>query len=158
MESIIEWKDGFAFEARNGSFSIPMDATYPVGHEHGSNPKEVLLSAVAGCAGMDVMGILKKKKQKIDSLKITAIADQSTKSYPHIFTGIDLVFEFIGIVDYDEVLRAVQLSQNLYSGVSAMICETVPIKWVVFVDGVNIGNGSAYFNQDEDFYQTSFEG
>lgn len=158
MESIIEWKKDFAFEARNGRFSIPMDATYPIGHKHGSNPKEVLLSAVAGCAGMDVMGILKKKKQRIDSLKITAIADQSTKTYPHIFNDIDLVFEFVGIADYEEVLKAVQLSQNLYSGVSAMICETVPIKWVVFVDGVNIGNGVANFNRNEDFYQTSFEG
>lgn len=158
MESIIEWKEGFTFVAKNGSFSVPMDAVYPVGHNHGSNPKELLLSALAGEAGMDVMGILKKKKQKIDSLKITALADHSTKNYPHIFTGIDLIFEFVGIVDYDEVLRAVELSQNLYCGISAMICETVPVKWIAFVDGVNIGNGTANFNRNDDFYQTSFEG
>lgn len=158
MESTIEWKEGFAFEARNGVFKIPMDATYPIGHNHGSTPKEVLLSALAAEAGMDVIGILKKKKQKVDRLKITAVADQNTKNYPHMFTSIDLIFEFIGLIDYDEVLRSVQLSQNLYCGISAMLCETVPVKWVVFVDGVNIGNGKANFNRDEDFYQTSFEG
>ena len=158
METRIEWKKGFAFEAKNGRFSIPMDATYPVGHNQGSNPKEVFLSALAAEAGMDVIGILKKKKQKIDSLSITAFANQNTNSYPHVFTGIDLIFEIVGIVDYDEALKAVQLSQNLYCGISAMICETVPVKWVVIVDGVNIGNGIANFNRNDDFYQTSFEG
>lgn len=158
MESIIEWKGGFTFEAKSGSFSIPMDANYPVGNNHGSNPKEVLLSALAAEAGMDVMGILKKKKQKLDSFKITAMGNQDTKNYPNMFTRIDLIFEIVGIVDYDEVLKAVQLSQNLYCGISAMICETVPVKWVVFVDGVNIGTGTASFNRNDDFYQTSFEG
>jgi putative redox protein len=158
MEATVFWKENLSFEVRNKNHLLSMDAPFPLGHQQGFNPKEVLLSALAGCAGMDVLGVLKKKKQKIESFKIRARGEGQSNTYPQIFQRIDLIFEFTGLVDYQDALTAVEKSQTLYSGVSAMICETVPIHWIAIVDGQIIGNGTANFNRNDEFYQTSFEG
>lgn len=159
MEARVIWREHMAFEGRSEGFSIPMDATRPLGHFYGPNPKEVLLSALGACAGMDVVGLLKKHHEFIDRFEIQVEADQETKKYPRIFKEIKMTFHLEGAIEPGAAFDAIQRSQNTYSGVSAMICETVPLHWHLVLNGEDIGEGFANFSQKSgDFLHSSYDG
>jgi len=158
MEAVVNWEKGMTFKAQTDPSSFAMDAPIPLGHHEGPNPKEVLLSSLAACAGMDVIGYLKKKKHNLQGLKIKASGTLSTNKYPQVFLSLYLTFEFSGFIYYDDAFKAVQLSQTKYSGISAMLCQAAPLHWQVFVDGEKVGDGKAAFDHFDEFYQSSFEG
>lgn len=160
MEAFAIWKEGMSFEGRAEGFSIPMDATSPVGHHYGPSPKQVLLSSLAACTGMDVIGLLKKDHQFIDRFCVEANAPSSTSRHPVIFNSIEIVFHIDGSVDPDSALRAVNLSQTKYCGMSAMLNEACPVEWVVILNGEKIADGKAAFKhiEDQDAFQSSYEG
>ena len=159
MEAVVMWKEGMAFDGRAEGFSIPMDATSPLGHHNGPNPKEVLLMSLAACAGMDVLGLLKREHQFIDFFKVEAKVPSSTHRHPVIFDSINLIFHLEGAIEIDSAIHAVELSQTKYCGMSAMLCETVPIEWTLILNGEKIADGKAAFNRiEDDAFQTSYEG
>ena len=159
MEAVVMWKEGMAFDGRAEGFSIPMDATSPLGHHNGPNPKEVLLMSLAACAGMDVLGLLKREHQFIDFFKVEAKVPSSTHRHPVIFDSINLIFHLEGAIEIDSAIHAVELSQTQYCGMSAMLCETVPIEWTLILNGEKIADGKAAFNRiEDDAFQTSYEG
>ena len=86
METFAIWKEGMAFDGRAQGFNVPMDASPPLGHQYGPGPKELVALGLAGCAGMDVVGILKKKKQFIFKRDIRDMShvwfyDETTQMY-----------------------------------------------------------------------------
>lgn len=158
MEAKVTWIKDMSFKGEINDYEVHMDATGVLGHQDGPNPKELFLASIAGCAGMDVIGILKKSRKNIERLEISAMANGMTEDYPVRFKSIDLLFDFRGILDYETVFSAVEKSQTMYSGISAMVCETVPIRYIVFVDGQKIGDGRANFDRSEGYFQTAYEG
>lgn len=158
METTVQWKSGMCFETEGRANNIKMDASFPLGRDEGLNPKEVLLSALASCAGMDVIGLLKKRKHKLEHLLITASATLTNNQYPQVFTSIILMFEFSGLIYNDDAVKAVELSQTKYSGISAMLSRGTPIHWIVFVNHEKVGDGKASFEHYDDFYQSRYEG
>jgi putative redox protein len=158
METVAIWHEGMAFEGRSEGFSVPMDATPPLGHSYGPTPKHLLALALAGCAGMDIIGLLKKNKQLVDRFEVWTQVHSSDGEHPIIFKSIDLFFKFQGSIDPDMALHAAELSQTVYSGVSAMLCPSVPIHWHLLINGETIGEGSAGFTKTSSVYQTTFEG
>lgn len=97
------------------------------GHDAGNRPKELLLLALAGCTASDVTSILKKKRVQLDDFEIN-ISAQMTEDHPKVFTKIDLEYVFYGenIAEKD-VERAIDLSQNSYCGITAMLRKAVEI-------------------------------
>lgn len=158
MESTVIWKDKMAFEGLVDGFTIPMDATPPLGHNYGINPKQLLLIAAAGCSGMDVVGILKKRHQTIDRFEIETQVVSISHSHPIVFSNLDMVFRLYGSIDDSAALSAVKLSQTTYSGVSAMLCQSVGIRWSVFVNDTFIGEGRANFDHFEEINYSAYEG
>lgn len=160
MEAFAIWKEGLSFEGRAEGFSIPMDATSPLGHHYGPSPKEVLLSSLAACSGMDVMGLLKRDHQFIDRFCVEANVPSSTRHHPVIFDSIELIFHIDGSVNTDSAIRAVNLSQTKYCGMSAMLNEACPIEWSLILNGEKVADGRANFNRvdDQEMFQTSYEG
>lgn len=160
MEGIAIWKEGMSFEGRAEGFSITMDATSPLGHHYGPSPKEVLLSSLAACSGMDVIGLLKRDHQFVDKFCVEAKVPSSTSHHPVIFHGIELVFHLDGSIDVDSAIRTIQLSQTKYCGISAMLNETSPISWTLILNGELVANGEAAFRRqgDEDAFQSSYDG
>ncbi len=160
MEAFAVWKEGMSFEGRADGFSIPMDATSPLGHHYGPSPKQVLLASLAACAGMDVMGLLKRDHQFIDRFCVEANVPSSSHQHPVIFDSIELIFHIDGSVKVDSAIRAVNLSQSRYCGMSAMLNETCPVGWVIILNGDKVADGRAAFNHigDQDMFQTSYEG
>ncbi|OHE59249.1 MAG: osmotically inducible protein OsmC [Thermodesulfovibrio sp. RBG_19FT_COMBO_42_12] len=111
----------FAGEASSGH-AIVMDGNPEVGgHDTGLRPMELLLVGLGGCGGMDIISILKKKKQDITGLEINVKGEKAEK-YPKKFTEIDLEFVVRGRnISEDAVKRAVDLSMNKYCSVKATL-------------------------------------
>jgi putative redox protein len=85
------------------------------------SPVETVLASLAACSAMDVVSILEKKRQKIDSYRIDARADQRGE-YPQVFTRIDVTHIVEGTVVLETaVRRAVELSASKYCPVNAMV-------------------------------------
>lgn len=157
MDTHVLWKEGMAFDGRAEGFNIPMDAPAPLGHHYGPGPKEVVAIGLSGCAGMDVIGYLKKHKQFVDHFDIEAVIEQST-DHPVVFTSIQLIFKLEGAIDPAIALLAVELSQTKYSGLSAMLCLSAPINWILYVNGEKAGMGRAHFENPSDIFQSTYDG
>lgn len=90
-------------------------------------PKELLLISLAGCTSADVITILQKKRVKFDDYKINITA-QSTETHPKVYKSINLEYVFTGNnINEKDVERAIELSQNTYCGVTAMLKKAVEI-------------------------------
>jgi len=111
----------FVGEADSGH-AIVMDGTPETGgKDTGLRPMELLLIGIGGCSGMDIVSILKKKKQTITGLEIN-VNGQKAESYPQKFTGIDIEFIIKGKnISEEAVKRAVQLSMEKYCSVKATL-------------------------------------
>lgn len=80
---------------------------------------------------MDVVSILGKMKQEFSNLSIDIDAEKND-NYPHVFTKIKMNYNIIGnSLDELKVKRAIELSQNKYCSVSAMLSKTAKIDWIL---------------------------
>ncbi len=127
------WKEKMAFETEVTGHTIRIDGDESVGGEDsGPRPKPLLLSALAGCTGMDVIYILRKMKIEPSHFNIR-IEASSTEEHPVVYDKIRLVYEFKKDDGLDEgkVETAVNLSQEKYCGVSAMIREVAELNYEI---------------------------
>lgn len=107
---------------------VPMDGPENFGgSDAGIRPKELILLALAGCTGSDVAVILQKKKVKFDDFEMNIEAEQQ-ETHPQVFTKIHLEYVFYGSnIPKEAVERAIELSQNTYCSVTAMLQKSVEI-------------------------------
>jgi putative redox protein len=129
-----EWKHAEVFEGKTESGNtILIDADSA--HIHGPGPLETVLIALCGCTSVDVVSILKKKRQPLTGLRVSATAEQA-KDPPRVFTKIKLTYAVSGKLSRKAVEDAVSLSKNKYCSVSKMLEKSAPIGYeIVFVDG-----------------------
>jgi putative redox protein len=144
LKSKVIWKEKMQFDSEMSENVVPMDAKPPIGQGKGATPKELLLSAIAACSGMDVVGYLRKHKQELKSFRIES-ETEVTSGYPAVFKEVHLSFELEGDLLAEHCLEAVRGSQTKYCGVSAMVSKVVPIHWRVVVNGKEVGQGKANF-------------
>jgi putative redox protein len=145
MKIDLLWSEKMRFEAQAGEHRVPVDALPPIGGNAGMSPKHLLLSALASCTAMDVVALLRKHKQKLDSLRVAVEAPVSEGAHPKRFTRADLTFDVRGEIDQAVLLDSVAASQSLFCGVSAMLSRAFPIAYTVVLNGTPIGNGAANF-------------
>ena len=91
-----------------------------------SSPIELVLIALCGCTGYDVVSILQKKREPFTHLEVSAQAERAT-GYPAVFTEIKLTYRVSGKVSRKAVEDAVRLSKEKYCSVSAMLERTAKI-------------------------------
>lgn len=116
------------------------------GQDLGPSPKEYLLSAIAGCSGMDVVSLLKKMRVEFASLNITAEAE-TVDTHPKIFKQVDLKFILTGEnIDLEKVKKAVDMSLTKYCGVSAMVAKASPIHYEILINQELKVSGEAHFD------------
>jgi putative redox protein len=129
-----EWKNGELFEGYSGDGNtIWFDADSA--HAHGPSPMEAVLMALCACTSVDVVSILKKKRQALTGLRVSATAEQTEKP-PRVFTKIMLTYSVSGKLSRKAVEDAVSLSKNTYCSVSKMLEKSAKIDYeIVFVDG-----------------------
>ncbi len=135
MEATVTWTSGMAFEAEQEGQRIPIDVPGPDGTSRGVRPKGLLLAGLGGCTGMDVVSILEKMRVPFEGLAVEVSADQS-EDHPKVFTAIRVTYRFNARdLPMDKLERAVQLSQEKYCGVSAMLGKTAAITTEIVVEG-----------------------
>jgi putative redox protein len=120
---------GITFAGRTDSNQwVVMDGPEEFGGSNaGTRPKELLLLALAGCTGSDVVAILRKKRVRLDGLEIVVTATQA-EEHPQVFTDIHVEFVFHGEdIKPADVERAIELSETKYCSVSAMLRPSVRI-------------------------------
>jgi putative redox protein len=117
------------------SNEVPIDADKSVGGEgKGPKPKGLMLTALAGCTAMDVISILRKMKIEPESFSVETEADL-TDDHPKVFKAIRIVYRLRGKgIERSKVEKAVELSQEKYCGVSAMLKMAAPIEYEIVID------------------------
>lgn len=104
-------------------------------HVHGPSPMQAVLMALCSCTSVDVVNILKKKRQDLTALRVTANATQADTP-PRVFTHIKLIYAVRGRLSRKAVEDAVALSKNKYCSVSKMLERAATIEYdIVFPDG-----------------------
>jgi putative redox protein len=129
-----DWKRDDIFEgtAENGN-KILFDADSA--HTEGPSPMEAVLMALCSCTSVDVVSILKKKRQLLTGLRVSAVAEQAP-SPPRVFTSIKLTYAVSGKLGRKAVEDAVALSKEKYCSVSLMLEKAAAIDYeIVFADG-----------------------
>jgi putative redox protein len=126
--SRVTYKDGMAFDVELQGFHFDVDAEPAVGGANrGPRPKALLLSALGGCTGMDVVSILKKMRMPFDSFAVDVTGELSDE-HPKYFKTLHVRYQFTGKeLDRSKIERAVELSQKQYCGVTAMLGKSAVI-------------------------------
>ncbi len=121
------WTDGVRYLHTSGSgHTLVTDAAPPFGGGTAPSPMELLLHALAGCAGVDLAMMLEKMKQPVSGLTITVEGDRA-EEHPKVYTEIRMHVLVRGDVDSRKVQRALDLSQGTYCSVSAMLAQSARI-------------------------------
>jgi putative redox protein len=109
-------------------YAVHLDATAAEGGGTAPTPMELLLISLAGCSAMDVVAILRKKRQPVDHLEVR-VRGRRRDEHPTVFTTIDLEYIIHGVdVDPVAVGRAIDLSRERYCPIWAMLGTSVSIR------------------------------
>jgi putative redox protein len=127
MQSEVVWQSKMHFIGELEGYELPIDADVAVGGQD-LGPKPLLLTALAGCTGMDVINSLRKMRLEPKPFKVLAAGDVAAV-HPKVFTHIHLSYRLAGDLPRDQVEKAIKLSQDRYCPVSAMLKQVVPIEW-----------------------------
>jgi putative redox protein len=112
--------DGMRFVATTSSdHSLAMDSAEG---DSGPRPSEVLLAAQAGCTGMDVISILRKKRQAVTSYEVR-VSGQQRQEHPRVFEQIRVIHRVEGDVSVEAVRRAIELSASRYCMVTGNLAS-----------------------------------
>ena len=113
-------------------------ATSPSGHaihvdsdRHANTapgPMELVLMALGACTATDIVTILGKKRQKLESLEVICSGQRAAEP-PTVWTKLEIVYLLRGQLDEKAVEHAIQLSENKYCSVAAMLKETAAVSW-----------------------------
>ena len=131
----VKWANEMAFEVEVNGFKIMIDAEERVGGKNrGPRPKPLTLVSLAGCTGMDVISILTKMRVKPDYFNVE-VSGELTDEHPKYYHTIKLRYIFRGEnLPMDKLEKAVNLSQERYCGVTAMLQKAAKIIHEIVVE------------------------
>lgn len=124
------WKAGMAFDADIMGHHVPMDAGVDSGGaDSGVRPKPLLLAALAGCSGMDVVSILQKMREPLSWFNMR-VSGELAEDYPKRYTRMTIIYEFKASdgLERASVEKAVALSLEKYCGVHALYAMAIPVQ------------------------------
>lgn len=130
MKVTAQWKQDLTFLGTPDSgFPVQMDADAALGGTNsGVRPMEMVALGLAGCTGMDVLSILRKKRQQITGFEVKVNAPRSPE-YPKVFTSALITYIVTGKnVQETAVLRSIELSITKYCPVQFMLAQAFPME------------------------------
>jgi putative redox protein len=123
MKHVVDmaWTDKVAFETDMDGHKVVIDATNESGgSDLGPRPKKLMLTALAGCTGVDVVMILKKMKVEPEAFNVIVEADV-TDEHPKHYSKMKVIYQFKGKdLPKDKLEKAIKLSEEKYCGVTAV--------------------------------------
>jgi putative redox protein len=129
MDAKVTWHGGMSFTGTASSgFEINLGADPSVGgNNDGFRPIELFAVGLVGCTAMDVISILRKKRQEVTAFEVRTHIDRAA-DHPKVFTNITIDYIFTGRdLDRKAIERAVELSEDKYCSAQAMLRETAEI-------------------------------
>lgn len=125
----VKWLDGMRFVASDDTgHSIVMDTSREHGGEGSAfTPMQLLLVALGGCTGMDVVDILRKQRQKLTGFEIV-VSGERVSEYPRVYGKVHVEYKLKGENIRDKAVHtAIQLSEEKYCSVGATISKTAKV-------------------------------
>ncbi|MBN2173005.1 MAG: OsmC family protein [Bacteroidales bacterium] len=131
----INWTEDMAFEATVNDHKIVIDAVASVGgKDRGPRPKPLTLVSLGGCTGMDVVSILNKMRVNFEAFNLE-VEGELTEEHPKYYHTITIKYIFKGKdLPMDKLEKAVNLSQDRYCGVTAMLSKVATVKHRIIVE------------------------
>ncbi|CAA9507473.1 MAG: OsmC/Ohr family protein [uncultured Segetibacter sp.] len=110
----------FGFEAKDANgHTVKMDSNPDSGGVNfGVRPMQLLLMALGGCSGIDIVSILKKQRQTIEAFDMKIEGEREAGAEPSLWKAVNIVFELKGNIDIDKARRACELSMDKYCSVA----------------------------------------
>jgi putative redox protein len=120
--------EGMHFVGNIEGFRWDLDASGDVGGVGaGPQPHRLLLLALAGCTGMDVISILRKKRQQVSGLSVV-VQGRRAEQHPKVYTHINVLYRVRGNnVDPQAVERSIELSKTRYCPVIGMLGKVAEV-------------------------------
>jgi putative redox protein len=129
--AMIRWQGGERFAATTPSGnSLLLDSDRD--SNTGPGPMELLLAALGACSATDVVMILAKKRQKLESLEVSVSGERAANP-PRVWTTLEVVFrvrgrnESGGVIEEKAVADAIRLSEEKYCSVAAILRKTATL-------------------------------
>ena len=128
------WRENNIFDTEIDGHTVTIDlAEEAGGNDAGPRPKKLLLVAAAGCTGLDVVEIVRKKRINLKGFDIRIEAEMA-EEHPKQYTSLKVIYEFKGDDLSKEKLEQVcKLSFDKYCAVLAMYKKAVPVTYEVVI-------------------------
>lgn len=94
----------------------------------GPGPMDLVLMALGACTATDVVSVLQKKRQKLQALEVVCSGERATQP-PTVWTKIEILYRLRGHLEDLAVKHAIELSEEKYCSVAAMLKKTAKISW-----------------------------
>ena len=139
MDVKVIWEDRLTFSGTADSgFTLPLGTSPSVGgDDDGFGPLELIALGLAGCTAMDVISILRKKRQDVTAFEVRVHVDR-VEEHPRVFSNMHIEYVVTGHeVDEAAVERAIELSETKYCPAHAMLRKVVPITSAYIIQAAN---------------------
>ncbi|MBN2116551.1 MAG: OsmC family protein [Anaerolineales bacterium] len=130
MKATVQWKENLTFVGTPESgFPVRMDAdTASGGSTSGAQPMELIMLGLGGCTAMDVISILRKKRQQVTQFEVQVDAPRA-QEHPKVFTSAQITYVVVGKnIDETAVLRSIELSATRYCPAQSMFADVFPME------------------------------
>jgi putative redox protein len=119
------WKSEMAFVGQNTAGGTVQMGTLDA--KPGVSPMQLLLVAVGGCTGIDILSILQKKRADLTDLQVR-VSGKRADDFPMIWTHISITYLIWGNgIKPIDVEQAIELSENKYCSVGIMLGKSAKI-------------------------------
>ena len=129
MKVSVTWQGNMTFTGTSPSgLPVQMDADPGFGGTNaGIRPMEMVAFGLAGCTAMDVLSILRKKRQDVTRFEVRVDAPRSPE-YPKVFTRAAITYVVTGRnIDELAVLRSIELTATKYCPAQIMLAQAFPM-------------------------------
>jgi putative redox protein len=136
MKVLVKHLKGMHFQGEGSTkFITNIDIAVTAGGTgHGASPMELILMAIAGCSGMDIITILEKMKVNFKRFEMSVEGERSS-DHPRVFKDIEVVYKFWGeSLSEDKLKRAAQLSIEKYCSVVNMIDKAANLTYRIEIN------------------------
>ncbi|WP_028399930.1 OsmC family protein [Ectobacillus panaciterrae] len=132
MKTNVTWTGQMAFSSFTPSgHELKMDAAEEAGGQNsGARPTELLLHAVAGCTGIDIISILQKMRLNPVSFHME-VEGTRAEDHPKRFTKVHIHYALEGELPEDKVIRAIMLSKDKYCSVSHSLSAAITVSYSI---------------------------
>lgn len=128
--------DRFHFRATNeAGHAVEMDSGAGGLPPKAAGPMQLLIMAMGGCSGIDIIDILEKSRQPVETFAVDLTAEREKKDTYTEYTAIHAHYAFTGVLDPERVRRAIRLSIDKYCSVSKLLERTATITASFSING-----------------------